>query len=215
MFRLLRKLVKYSVLLVVVYLGFNLFQVWQASRRDEARSADAIVVFGAAQYNGRPSAVLRARLDHAADLYDRDLAPMIFVTGGSQPGDETSEASASADYLREERGIDDDDITRENRGTNSWQSMAEAAKVLKEDGKVRVILVTDPFHAARVDAIAEELGLDSSVSPTRTSPIKGTQELRHIGRETVAVSAGRIVGFRRLMRIDGVATKVREGVESS
>lgn len=214
MFRLAFKLVKLAILLVVVYLGYTLVQVWQASRRDEARSADAIVVFGAAQYNGRPSSVLRARLDHAADLFDRDLAESIVVTGGSRPGDETTEASASADYLAREHDIAQEVIIRENQGTNSWQSMASAANELKKDGKVKVILVTDPFHAARVDAMAEELGLESLVSPTRTSPISGTAELRHFGRETVAVGAGRIVGFRRLMGIDRAADKVREGVEN-
>lgn len=215
MFRLARKLTKFVVLLAVVYLGVTFFQVWQASRKDEAQRADAIVVFGAAQYNGRPSAVLRARLDHTADLFDRDLAPSIVVTGGSRPGDETTEASASADYLAREHGIPQKVIIRENAGTNSWQSMASAANELEKEGKVKVILVTDPFHAARVDAMAEELGLDAYVSPTRTSPIQGIAELRHLGRETVAVAAGRVVGFRRLMGIDRATQKVREGVESS
>ncbi|MDQ3107363.1 MAG: YdcF family protein, partial [Actinomycetota bacterium] len=153
------------------------------------------------------------RLDHAADLYERDLAPTIVVTGGSQPGDEFTEARASADYLAS-NGIPHANILRENDGTNSWQSMASAANFLKREGKGRVILVTDPFHAARVDAMAEELGLESHVSPTRTSPIGGTTELKHFGRETVAVAAGRVVGFRRLMGIDKAAAKVRGGLQS-
>jgi uncharacterized SAM-binding protein YcdF (DUF218 family) len=171
-------------------------------------------VFGAAQYNGRPSAVLRARLDHTADLFERELAPNIVVTGGSQPGDEFTEARASADYLAKQHSIPQSSIIRENDGTNSWQSMASAANELKKAGKVEVILVTDPFHAARVDAMAEELGLRSRISPTRNSPISGTPLVRHFGRETVAVAAGRVVGFRRLMGIDRVADKVRDGVES-
>lgn len=215
MFRLVGKLIKLTILAIVLYFGFNFFQVWQASRHDGARRADAIVVFGAAQYNGEPSPVLKARLDHAAALFDRDLADTIVVTGGKRPGDEMNEAGASADYLRTKHDIAEKNILREVSSVNTWEQMQSASVELKRRDKEKVILVTDPFHAKRVDAMAEELGLDSSVSPTRTSPINGTEELRHLGRETLAVAAGRIVGFRRLMRIDDVADKVRGGTESS
>lgn len=214
MFRLARKLIGFGILMVIVYLAATLAQVLQASRRDEAASAEAIVVFGAAQYNGRPSAVLRARLDHTAKLYERDLAPTIVVTGGSQPGDDYTEARASADYLARKHGIPQKVIIRENDGRNSWQSMASAANELKKQGKTEVILVTDPFHAARVDAMAKELGLDPLVSPTRSSPISGSRLAQHFARETIAVAAGRVVGFRRLMGVDRVADKVRKASES-
>lgn len=212
-FRLAWKVAKFAVLLLVVYLAVTLAQVWMASRRDDARQAEAIVVFGAAQYNGRPSPVLRARLDHAARLYQDDLAPTIVVTGGRQPGDRTNEATASAAYLRREYGIADEDILREVSSENSWQQMASAANELRKRRKEQVILVTDPFHAARVQAMADELGLDSHVSPTRTSPISGTREITHFARETLAVAAGRIVGFQRLMGVNKVADKVRDGVQ--
>ena len=212
LFRWVRKLISFGILLLLVYLAVTLAQVWLASRRDDARQAEAIVVFGAAQYNGRPSPVLQARLDHAASLYEDDLAPTIVVTGGKQAGDATNEATASAAYLRREYGIPDEDILREVSSENSWQQMASAANELRKRGKEQVILVTDPFHAARVQAMADELGLDSHVSPTRTSPIAGTRELKHFARETVAVAAGRVVGFRRLMGVNKVADKVREGV---
>jgi uncharacterized SAM-binding protein YcdF (DUF218 family) len=215
MFRLVRKLIGFGLLIGLVYLAVTFVQVWQASRRDDARPADAIVVFGAAQYNGRPSPVLQARLDHAADLYDRGIAPIIVVTGGQQPNDTSgnTEASASADYLAT-LDIPQDDILRENEARNTWDSMASAANFLKRDGKEQVILVTDPFHAARVQAMAHELGLDSHVSPTRTSPIGGTRELKHFARETAAVAVGRVVGFRRLMGVNEVAEKVRGGLQS-
>ena len=216
LFRLVRKVVAFALLAVILYLGVTLVQVWQASRRDDARTAQAIVVFGAAQYNGRPSPVLKARLDHAADLYGRDIAPVIVVTGGKKPGDETrfNEANVSAAYLMNHRDIPKSALLLETGSNNSWQQMASATNELRKRGKQEVILVTDPFHAARVQAMAEELGLDSHVSPTRTSPIAGTEELKHFGRETVAIAAGRIVGFRRLMGVNDVADKVREGVQS-
>lgn len=215
MFRLVRKLIGFGLLIGLVYLAVTFVQVWQASRRDDARPAEAIVVFGAAQYNGRPSPVLKARLDHAADLYDQGIAPIIVVTGGQQPNDTSAntEASASADYLAT-LDIPQDDILRENEARNTWDSMASAANFLKRDGKEQVILVTDPFHAARVQAMAQELGLDSHVSPTRTSPIGGTRELKHFARETAAVAVGRVVGFRRLMGVNEVAEKVRGGLQS-
>jgi uncharacterized SAM-binding protein YcdF (DUF218 family) len=204
-FRLARRLISFVVLAAVIYLGVTFVQVFLASRRDEARPAEAIVVFGAAQYNGRPSPVLRARLDHAAELYDRDIASTIVVTGGKQPADEVNEATASYRYLHEKYGLADEAVLREVSSTNSWQQMASAANILRKRGKEKVILVTDPFHAARVQAMAEELGLDSHVSPTRTSPIHGVEELKHFGRETVAVAAGRIFGFRQVMGVRDVA----------
>src|SRR5436309_6891746 len=94
---------------LLLYLGVTYVQVWYAARHDRARPAQAIVVFGTAQYNGVPSPVLAARLDHAVDLYRRKLAPVIVVTGGNQPGDRFTEASASADYLLK-RGVPDDSV---------------------------------------------------------------------------------------------------------
>lgn len=181
---------------VLLFLGVTFVQVWQASRRDGAREADAIVVFGAAQYNGRPSAVLRARLDHAAALYDRRLGRVVVVTGGRQAGDSQTEAGASAAYL-EQKGVAESAILWEPFGRNSWQQLASVAGILKQRDLHRVVLVTDPFHAERVHEMAEELGLDATVSPTRTSPISGAAELRYLVKETAAVAVGRVVGFRR------------------
>lgn len=196
------------VALFVVYIGVTFVQVWAASRRDGAKRADVIVVFGAAQYNGRPSPVLRARLDHAADLYERELADLVFVTGGRQPGDRTgeTEASASASYL-EQRGVPEEAILWEPFGRSSWQQLASVASVLKRRGMTDVLLVSDPFHSARVGAMADELGLDAAVSPTRTSPISGVTELRYLAKETAAVALGRVVGFRRAAGIERTVTE--------
>ena len=125
-------------------------QVWRAARRDDARPSDAIVVLGAAQYDGTPSPVLAARLDHALDAVRRRIAPMIVVTGGRQPGDRFTEATAAATYLHE-HGVPDDAILRETTGRSSWESLAAAARFLKERDMTRVVLVSDPYHAARID----------------------------------------------------------------
>lgn len=199
--RLVLKIALGLVAAVVLYFGVTFAQVWMASRRDQARPAQAIVVFGTAQYNGRPSPVLAARLDHAIELYQRRLAPVIVVTGGNQPGDRYTEASASANYLLQ-RGVPDEDLLREVSGTSSWQSLAAAANFLGERKINDVLLVSDPFHSYRIRAMASELGMTGYTSPTRTSPIKGMTAVRYMVRETVAVAVGRIIGFRRQASIE-------------
>lgn len=203
---MLRRAVKLGaalVALVMVYLVVTFVQVWRASGRDQARPAQAIVVFGAAQYDGRPSPVLRARLDHALDLYKRGLADKVVVTGGRRAGDRFTEATVSASYLSK-RGVPQAAILREVSGRTSWQSLAAAAKFLKERDPpmTKVLLVSDGYHAARIAAIAKELGLDAHTSPARGASSRGAAKLVHLGKETVAVAAGRVFGFRRVAGID-------------
>jgi uncharacterized SAM-binding protein YcdF (DUF218 family) len=190
-----------AVVLPVLYFAVTFVQVWQTSRRDEARPAQAVIVLGAAQYDGRPSAVLRARLDHAADLYLRKIAPVVVVTGGKIEGDRFTESAASANYLHT-KGVPDEAILREVQGRTSWQSLAASARFLKDRGIREVVLVSDPFHAARIKGIASELGFKAVTSPTRTSPIQGLSEFRHMVTETAQVGIARVIGFRRLVRIE-------------
>ena len=201
--------------IVFVYLAVTFVQVWLAARRDGARPSDAIIVLGAAQYDGRPSPDLAARLDHAADLYRRGIAPVVVVTGGKQPGDRFTEAGASANYLHS-HGVPESAILRETTGRTSWQSLAAAARFLKDRRLTNVVLVSDPYHSARIEGIAGELGLHAVTSPTRTSPIKGLAEWRRFGTETVRVAAGRLFGYGRLDRhrgveklVPGLATLIR------
>jgi uncharacterized SAM-binding protein YcdF (DUF218 family) len=185
--------------ILVVYVGVTFLQVWHASHEDDQRPAQAIIVLGAAQFDGRPSAVLTARLDHVADLYHRGLAPLVVVTGGRQPGDRFTEAEASANYLAT-KGVPGNAIERETTSTNSFDELAAAARFLHERGVTDVLLVSDPFHAYRINAIAHAVGLNAHVSPTPTSPVHGLDNVAALARETAAVSAGRIVGFARLDR---------------
>lgn len=205
MVRLAVKVAAGSTALIVLYLALTFVQVARASGRDQARSVQAIVVLGAAQYNGRPSPVLRARLDHAADLYERGLADKVVVTGGKQVGDAQSEATASAAYLIR-RGVPDASILREVNGRSSWQQLAAAAAFLKRRGITKVLLVSDGFHSARIAAIANELGLQGYTSPATGSPIHGVATLPYLGKETLAVAAGRLIGYRRVAGISTAAT---------
>ncbi|MEY2421779.1 MAG: hypothetical protein QOI95_1846 [Acidimicrobiaceae bacterium] len=197
-----RRVVKIAAVVVALlasYVLVTFVQVWRASHQDEARPAQAIIVLGAAQFDGRPSAVLSARLDHAAALYNRGLAPLIVVTGGKQAGDRFTEAEASATYLQS-KGIPGNAIERETTSTNSYDELAAAARFLHARGINDVVLVSDPFHAYRINAIARDVGLNAHVSPTPTSPVHGLDNAQALLRETVAVSAGRLVGFDRLDR---------------
>jgi uncharacterized SAM-binding protein YcdF (DUF218 family) len=205
--KIARRIIAVAALVVIGYLVVTFVQVWRAARHDGARPAQAIVVLGAAQFDGRPSAVFRARLDHAAELYEADIAPVVVVTGGKQEGDRFTEATAGANYLHT-RGVPDTAIVRETTGTTSWESLTASARILTDRGVTDVVLVSDPFHSLRVEEIAEELGLDATTSPTDTSPIDGFDEWEHFGTETLRVAAGRLVGFDRLYRTGEVGKLV-------
>jgi uncharacterized SAM-binding protein YcdF (DUF218 family) len=179
--------------LLVLYIGITFVQVWLASRSDDTTRASAIVVMGAAQWNGVPSPVLAGRLDHAVDLFDDGVAPLIVVTGGKQAGDATTQGASGYEYLRAQ-GVPDEAIKVEVDGTNSYEELSASALILEQSAVADdVVIVTDPYHALRVAEIAEEVGLRPHVSPTdaATGP-------RQLARETAAVSLGRIIGYRRL-----------------
>ncbi len=165
------------------------------SYRESAGSADAIVVLGAAQYGGRPSRVLGARLDHALDLWQRSRASRIVLTGGQRPGDLLSEAAAGRRYVMR-RGVPKQAILLENTGRTSLASIHGAARLLHEPGQAlpsrpRVLLVSDPFHMLRLDLLARLHGMEPLPSPTRTSPISANRSLalEYIVRESVAIPA--------------------------
>ena len=159
--------------------------VWGASAvlvllwggRDDARPADAIVVLGAAQYVGRPSPVLKARLDHAIGLYRRGLAPRLVLTGGVGEGDTTSEAAVGRRYARR-AGVPDTSLLTEEHGRTTTESLYAVSALLEAHGAGRVILVSDPFHMLRLRIIAGRLGMTAYTSPTRTSPIDASREER-------------------------------------
>jgi uncharacterized SAM-binding protein YcdF (DUF218 family) len=183
--------------LLVAFYAAALYDVWSTSRHDEARPVDAIVVLGAAQYDGRPSPQLAARLDHALDLYQRGLASRIFVTGGKQPLDRFTEAASEARYLQD-RGVPSTALLREDQGRTSWESLTAVADHLKRDGLHSVLLVSDPYHSARIKGMAGELGLEAYVSPTHSSPVTGFSAFRHMLKEGAGVAAARVIGWDRL-----------------
>lgn len=190
-----RRVVRWTVALAVAYVIFSIVDVaWASIRRTDA-SAPAAIVLGAAQYNGEPSAVLRTRLDTAAQLWSGGRVELIVVTGGGQAADVTTEAKSGYNYLRETHGMSDEELRLEVQGSSTYESLAAASRFLIREGIGEVILVTDPYHARRSQLVAEEVGLEAEVYPTDQSP-----SIERILREGLAVAAGRIVSFRRADR---------------
>ena len=161
-------LVGIGLVLLVWLASFAAVLIWE--QNDQARPASAIVVLGAAQYVGRPSPVLRARLDHAIDLWRRKLAPVIIVTGGTGRGDTTSEAAVSRRYAIRQ-GVPASAILMETNGRTTSQSMDAVEALMAQRHRRDVLLVSDPFHMLRLTILARRHGLIPYASPTPTSPI--------------------------------------------
>lgn len=186
---------------VLLYFVVSLVQVWNTGRDDsflKSRSTvDAIVVLGAAQYDGRPSPQLRARLDHVVTLWNLPVAPVVVVTGGKQSGDRFTEAEASRDYLVS-RGLPVEVIVIESRGESTYQSLEAVRDEARVNQWQRVVLVSDPYHLKRAQLVAAELGMPAEVSATRDGVVSGSGALRRNVREALGIMVGRITGFRQL-----------------
>lgn len=176
------------LLLSLLFWSLMVAAVYLYGRRDEARPADAILVLGAAQYDGRPSPVLRARLDHAIALYRQGLASTLVLTGGVGVGDTVSEAVVGHRYATR-AGVPADAILMERSGLRSVESMQAAAQLMQSRGLRSAILVSDPFHMLRLRLLARRLGFRAHSSPTRSSPIsrERRREWRFILRESLII----------------------------
>jgi uncharacterized SAM-binding protein YcdF (DUF218 family) len=171
--RILASIILGTALLWAVSMGAVL--LW--SEMDQAKPAGSIVVLGAAQYDGKPSPVLKARLDHGIDLWNRRMGQVLVLTGGQGSGDTTSEAAVGRAYARKQ-GVPDSVILLENKGRTTRESMLAVADTLGKRGIKSAILVSDPFHMLRLWIMGRRFGLTAYTSPTRTSPISPNSEKR-------------------------------------
>lgn len=171
--RIVASIILGTALLWAVSMGAVL--LW--SEMDQARPAGSIVVLGAAQYDGKPSPVLKARLDHGIDLWNRQMGQVLVLTGGQGSGDTTSEAAVGRAYARKQ-GVPDSVILLENKGRTTRESMLAVADTLGKRGIKSAILVSDPFHMLRLWIMGRRFGLTAYTSPTRTSPISPNSEKR-------------------------------------
>jgi uncharacterized SAM-binding protein YcdF (DUF218 family) len=176
---------KHALLGVLVggFVGAAAIVVWTSWRivdvgsHDDRRPVDAIVVLGAAQYNGRPSAILKARLDHAIELYEGGLAPYLVVTGGKAEGDRTTEAASARAYALA-KGVPEKAILVEDKGRTTLESLRGVAGLLRDHALGTAMFVSDRTHMLRVLRIAKDEGIQAFGSPTATSPTDATLENR-------------------------------------
>lgn len=182
--RVLRQAVVLLLLAGTIVYTVSLIMVLVVSQQDQRQPVDAIVVLGAAQYNGRPSPVLRARLDHAISLYREQQAPLVIVTGGIGRGDTTSEALVGQRYLVG-HGVPEDAVVAQSEGRTTMASMNGVTDWLRARGLRRVLLVSDPFHMFRLRLEARRTALEAYTSPTESSPISDNPvlELRYLFAE--------------------------------
>ena len=193
----MRTLLRYlggAVLVVAVIVTGVVIRIIQVAGSDERAVTDAIVVLGAAQYDGDPSPVFQARLDHAAALYQAGVAPRIVTIGGGLSGDRTTEGAAGAAYLAG-AGIDPADLTAVAIGDDTLASLRAADTQLTENGWTSVVLVTDPWHSARAALMATDLGLTVQVSPVRDGPaVRDGVAPAYVTREALGILYYRLTG---------------------
>lgn len=188
-----RRLVGLVVLVPLLVVGGTAVSIWWTARQDERPVSDILVVLGASQFNGRPSPVLEARLEHARTLYLDGVARTIVTIGGSAPGDRFTEAEAGATYLAG-RGVAG--VVPIGEGRDTLQSLQALRRVMGERGWRTAVLVTDPWHVMRSARMAGDLGIEAASSPTRRGPSVRTRgtEVRYIARETAAYLYYRVLG---------------------
>ena len=183
--RWVRRLLTALLVVVLLLVGGTATSIWWVARQDDRPRSDAIVVLGASQFDGRPSSVFKARLQHARRLYENGIAPRVITVGGGRPGDRTTEAEAGAAFL-EARDVS---AVAVPEGRNTLQSLQAAEALMQEEGWETAVLVTDPWHSLRSRTMARDVGIDAETSPTRAGPSVRTRDtqIRYIARETVAL----------------------------
>lgn len=183
-----RRLLIGGLLMALLVVAGTAVRVWQVARIDDYTRADAIVVLGAAQYDGTPSSVFQARLDQAHKLFQKGVAPMIVTVGGKQLGDNYTEAASGKIYLKD-LGVPAEHILAVETGSDTLQSVEAVSKALLARGKSSVVLVSDPWHSLRTRTMARDAGLSAWTAPVRTGPAVYTRESQAHGifRETFAL----------------------------
>ncbi len=184
-----------AVLAAVLLVVSTALGIWWTARQDARPASDAIVVLGSAQYNGVPSSIFEARLEHALSLWEDGVAPVVVTVGGRAAGDQFSEAEAGRDYLLA-AGVPADSLLAVPEGADTLESMRAAGTTFAERGWSSAVVVTDPWHAMRAERMAEDAGISAESSPTRQGPAVQTRatQFRYILRETAAYLLYRVTG---------------------
>jgi uncharacterized SAM-binding protein YcdF (DUF218 family) len=174
----MRRVLLGLLVLVLAYFAVTTTLVARWMGKDERPKVDAIVVLGAAQYDGRPSAIYEARLEHAVALWRDGVAPLLVFTGGKEEGDRFTEGGSGARWASQ-RGVPTAAVLTEERSRTTYQNLAGARQALERRnpgaGRHRIVVVSDPFHMFRAVKQAADLGMEAYPSPTRTSPLSASR----------------------------------------
>jgi uncharacterized SAM-binding protein YcdF (DUF218 family) len=183
------------VLAALLLVASTAAAIWWTARQDSRPQSDAIVVLGSAQYNGVPSSIFAARLEHALSLWEDGVAPVVVTVGGKAAGDQFTEAEAGRDYLMD-AGIPGESLLAVPEGVDTLESMRAVGTAFGERGWSSAVVVTDPWHAMRAERMAEDAGISAGSSPTRQGPAVQTRntQFRYILRETAAYLLYRVTG---------------------
>jgi uncharacterized SAM-binding protein YcdF (DUF218 family) len=186
--RWIKRCVLGAVLIVMLIVGGTGFRVWQVARLDDRDPADIVVVLGAAQYSGKPSAILEARLDHAKTLFEEGVAKYVVTSGGRRTGDRFTEAEAGVRWLTS-HGVPKDRVIGVGEGSDTLGSMIAVAALAKQRGWASAVIVSDPWHTMRARTMARDQGLEAESSPTHSGPVVQTRatQIRYITYETAAL----------------------------
>ncbi len=184
-----------GVLAALLLVASTALAIWWTARQDSRPASDAIVVLGSAQYNGVPSSIFEARLEHALALWEEGVAPVVVTVGGKAAGDQFTEAEAGQAYLRD-AGVPEESLLAVPEGVDTLESMRAVGAAYAERGWSSAVLVTDPWHAMRAERMAEDSGVSAENSPTRQGPAVQTRttQFRYILRETAAYLLYRVPG---------------------
>ena len=194
--RFIRKIITGIILLILVVVGLPLGSVWYSAHNPTIRSADFIVILGAAQLDGRPGDVLQARLTEAKRIYELGYGKRIITVGAGAPGDRTTEAATSKSWLIR-HGIPASSITSIAKGRDTYASTVAYVDEMKSRSRKDVIIVTDPYHCKRSMTMANDLGVVATCSPTRTGPsATRSAGMKYLIRETEAYLAYITLGRR-------------------
>lgn len=167
----IKRLVAGMLFACVLFVSYSAFSVWQYSVKNDLKEADVAIVLGAANWDTKPSPVLKERLNHAVWLYKEGYVDHLIFTGGKYVPDAMAESEVSKQYAIDQ-GVAAEDISIEIESTNTEENLEYAAAILREKGWKKATLVSDPFHMKRSILIANHLGMDVYASPTQTSAFR-------------------------------------------
>jgi vancomycin permeability regulator SanA len=208
LFRFFFKFLTFLLVLALAIPTFALARVWYSANNETIRKADAIVLMGAAQLDGKPGQVLEARLKEVLRIYEKDFADQVFTLGEGAPGDRFTEAGTSREWLAR-NGLGWKSITAIKIGRDSYRSIEALAKNIDKDKYKSIIIVTDPYHCFRSVTMARDFGFDATCSPARTGIASLDKAgFRYLLRETGAYLAYITLGRRGIHISDHVARKL-------